>query len=235
MKTGDLIELSVNKSKYGLLKRDVGEIRNISFESEVINATFASKDGKGTLDVILEFHEFEIYEESEYSKEEQNVMHKFLMEKLEEIFNNLDNFKIKDHVDEKGIDSLIQQSAKYAATSGAIFGAMGPISLLGLPVDIINNITQQFRVTLGVIYDKTGKYVVSFNSFIRIVAISLGIEVGATVGKIVLIQISKQILLRIGAGGIGRLIPVFGAAIGGGVNYGFIISIGKSLKEMRFE
>ena len=101
---------------------------------------------------------------------------------------NIDNYKVKGLVDEKGIDALIKQSAQYAATSGAIMGALGPIALLGLPVDIINNITQQFRVTLGVIYDKTGKFKPDFNSFMRIVAISLGIEAGATITKMVLIQ-----------------------------------------------
>jgi hypothetical protein len=149
---------------------------------------------------------------------------------FEFIHRNLDSFKIKQKVDEMGIHSYVNHCARLAAATGAAAGAGGGITLaLGIPADIANTVTQQFRVTLGVIYHRTGRYRVRFDEFMKIVALSIGIEVGVKGLEFVVIKIAQELLKRLTAGTVGRLIPVLGAVIGGGLNYAFIKTIGQAL------
>src|ERR1700722_11710260 len=79
------------------------------------------------------------------------------------VFARVDRAAVKKGVDEMGLNGFIKHCARLAATTGVISG-MGGIATLavGLPADVINNLTQQFRVTLAVIYAKTGDYEISF-------------------------------------------------------------------------
>lgn len=132
-----------------------------------------------------------------------------------------------------GLDGFIQHCARLSAGTGAITGMGGPASLfVGLPVDVINNITQQFRVTLAVIYDRRGTYEVSFEEFMSIVAVSLGIEAGLVMTRTLLEKTAERLLVRMGAKVGGRLIPLAGAFIGATTNYLFIKSIGASVKAL---
>jgi hypothetical protein len=156
------------------------------------------------------------------------------MRTLEFAHKNLDELKIKERVDEKGIDSYISYCAGLAATTGAVAGVGGPVTLaLGIPADMANTIAQQFRVTLAVIYHRTGKYSLSFEEFIKIVAVSLGVEIGAQgalfganyIAKKVAAELAKRLTARTA----GRIIPLVGGVVGGGINYAFIKGLGKTL------
>lgn len=132
-----------------------------------------------------------------------------------------------------GIDAFIEHCARLAAGTGAITGLGGTFTMLiGIPFDMLNNLTQQFRITLGIIYSRRGTYQIGFDEFMSIVAVSLGVEAGMLVTRTVLENIAEKLLLRMGAKAGGRLIPLVGAIIGGTTNYLFIKGIGKSVKAL---
>jgi hypothetical protein len=95
---------------------------------------------------------------------------------------------------------------------------------------MLNNLTQQFRVTIAVIYSRTGEYEVSFDDFMSIVAVSIGVEAGVMITKSVLTRVAERLLLRMSAETAARVVPFLGAAIGGATNYLFIKGIGASVK-----
>ncbi|MBL1083506.1 hypothetical protein JK359_16250 [Streptomyces actinomycinicus] len=149
---------------------------------------------------------------------------------FEFIHQNLDGFKIKQQVDERGIEGYINHCARLAAATGAATGAGGGLTLaLGIPADMANTVTQQFKVTLAVIYHRTGRYAIGFREFMKIVGLSLGVEVGAKGLEYLVLKAAQEILKRLGAGVAGRMVPLFGAAIGAGLNYAFIRGIGATL------
>ncbi len=149
------------------------------------------------------------------------------------IYDSIDQYGIKKGVDEMGIDAYIKHCARIAASTGAITGLGGGISMIvGMPVDLFNNLTQQFRVTLGVIYHRRGTYSLRFEEFMAIVAVSLGVDAGMIVTRSLLEEVAERLLLRMGASAGGRLIPMIGAVVGGTVNYLFIKSVGASMKKL---
>ena len=156
-----------------------------------------------------------------------------LAESFKKVFESMDKVAVKKGVDEMGIDKYISHCALLAGATGAASGLAGGASLIiGLPVDIINNVVQQFRVTLGVIYHKKGVYKISFTDFMKIVGVSLGVEVGASLSKAVMIRIAIAILARLSGSTALRLLPLVGAVIGGTANYGFIKFIGVAVKKI---
>ena len=149
------------------------------------------------------------------------------------IYDRVDKAAVKKGVDEMGLNGFIKHCARLAAASGAISGVGGVATLVvGVPADMLNTMTQQFRVTLGIIYAKTGDYEVTFEDFMSIVAISIGVEAGVMITKSVLTRVAERLLLRLGEKAAARLVPVFGAAIGGATNYLFIKGIGGSVKRV---
>jgi hypothetical protein len=149
------------------------------------------------------------------------------------VFDSINQHGIKKGVDEMGIDAYIEHCARLAAGTGAITGFGGPITfIVGLPADMLNNLTQQFRVTLAVIYHRRGTYNIAFDEFISVVAISVGIEAGLLMTRSLLENLAERLLLRMGARAGGRLIPFVGALVGSATNYFFIKSIGKSVKRL---
>ena len=156
-----------------------------------------------------------------------------LADLLEKIYSGLNPEEIKRDVDDLGIDKFIRRCATYAALSGGANGFFGFTTMIvGLPADVINNVIQQFRVTLAIIYYKKGIYKMSFPDFMKIVGASLGVEMGATLTKGVLFIIAGQIVARMAASTAVKAIPFIGAGIGGGVNYAFISSIGAAVKAL---
>jgi len=159
-----------------------------------------------------------------------------IADNFRKLFDQLQNEHIKETVDEIGIDAFINRCSLYAGTSGAAAGFGGFATMVvGVPLDVINNVFQQFRVTLAVIYHKKGIYKPSFTEFMKIVGLSVGVEMGATVGKSVMIAIARQIIVRMTASSAGKAIPFFGAFIGGSVNYGFIKLIGAAVKQLNMD
>ncbi len=149
------------------------------------------------------------------------------------IFNSVNQYGVKKGVDELGLDAYIKHCARISASTGAITGVGGATSMiLGLPLDLFNSITQQFRVTLAVIYDRRGTYQISFEAFMSVVAISVGLEAGLIATRSFLENIAEKLLLRLGESAVGRLIPVVGAFVGGTANYLFIRGIGASMKKL---
>jgi hypothetical protein len=148
------------------------------------------------------------------------------------IYSHIDQLGIKKGVDELGINKFVNQCALLAAGSGAMAGAGGLATMLvGVPLDMINLVTQQFRVTLAVNYHKTGRYEIRFNDFFKIVASSLKVDAGVTVTKNIMEEVAEKLLLNLGSKTAERLVPVVGAVIGGSANYLFIKRVARQLRE----
>jgi hypothetical protein len=149
------------------------------------------------------------------------------------VFERVDRNGVKEGVDKMGLDGYIKHCAKLAAATGVVSGIGGFATLaVGLPADMLNNLTQQFRVTLAVIYAKTGSCELAFEDFMVIVAISIGVEAGAMITRSVLIRVAERLLIQMGEKTAARIIPLLGAAIGGTTNYFFIKGIGASVKRL---
>ncbi len=149
------------------------------------------------------------------------------------VFDRVDKAAVKRGVDKRGLNGFIKHCARQAAATGVMSGVGGVATMIvGVPADMVNNLTQQFRVTLGVIYAKTGDYEVSFEDFMAIVAISIGVEAGVMITKSVLTRIAERLLIRLSERMAARVLPIVGAAIGGTTNYLFIKGIGASLKRV---
>jgi len=152
---------------------------------------------------------------------------------FQKIFNQIDQLKIKKGVDELGIEKFVNQCALMAAGSGALTG-LGGVStmLLGIPVDMINLITQQFRITMAINYYYRGEQKIGFDEFIKVVATSLKVDASVTVTKNVLEEIAEKLMLNMGSKAAERLVPVVGAVIGGSANYLFIKRMAGRVTEM---
>lgn len=149
------------------------------------------------------------------------------------VFERLDKVAIKKGVDEMGLNGFIKHCARVAAMTGIISGFGGVATMIvGIPADMVNTLTQQFRVTLAVIYARTGDYEVSFEDFMAIVAISIGVEAGIMISRSALTRIAERLLVRMSERTAARVLPILGAAIGGTTNYLFIKGIGSSLKRV---
>ena len=152
---------------------------------------------------------------------------------FQQIFNHIDQLGIKKGVDQMGIDKFINQCALLAAGSGVITGAGGlSTMLIGVPLDMMNVITQQFRVTLAISYHQTGSYQLRFDDFFKVVAGSLKVDTGMAVSKNVMEQVAEKLMVNVGSRTAQRLVPVVGAVIGGSVNYLFIKKVAASIKEI---
>jgi hypothetical protein len=151
-----------------------------------------------------------------------------------QIFDHIDQLSIKKGVDKMGLDKFINQCAYLAAGSGAIAGSGGIITMVvGMPVDFVNLITQQFRVTMAIMYHTKGSYKISFDEFMKLVATSFKIEAGVAVTKTMMEGIAEKLLLAFGVRAAERLIPVVGAVIGGTANYLFVKRMAQQVKEMK--
>jgi hypothetical protein len=151
---------------------------------------------------------------------------------FKQIFNQIDQLGIKKGVDTMGVDKFTNQCAFLAAGSGVITGVGGiGTMLIGTPLDVINLITQQFRVTLAISYHNTGKYKISFEDFFKIVASSVKADTKLAISKNIMEEVAEKILMSLGSKATRRLVPVVGGLIGGTVNYLFIKGIAKDLRE----
>jgi hypothetical protein len=151
---------------------------------------------------------------------------------FQKIYEQIDQLGIKKGVDQLGINKFTTQCALLAAGSGAITGLGGITTMLvGVPLDIINLITQQFRVTMAIAYHRTGTYEIRFDDFFRIVASSFKVDAGMAVSKEMMEKVAERILLNVGSKAAERLVPVVGAVIGGTANYLFIKRIAGNLLE----
>jgi hypothetical protein len=153
---------------------------------------------------------------------------------FKQVFDHIDQFKIKKGVDKMGLDKFINQCAIMAAGTGAISGSGGVLTMVvGMPVDVVNLITQQFRVTMAIMYYNRGGYQMGFEEFMKLVAISFKVETGIALSKTMMEGIAEKIILNLGVRTAERLIPVVGAVIGGTANYLFIKRMAKSVKELQ--
>ncbi|EDM36214.1 hypothetical protein PBAL39_20064 [Pedobacter sp. BAL39] len=150
---------------------------------------------------------------------------------FQQIFKHIDQLGIKKGVDSMGIDRFINQCALMAAGSGVITGIGGlGTAVIGMPLDVINLITQQFRVTLAISYHTTGRYSIRFEDFFKIVASSVKADAKLAISKNIMEEVAEKILMGIGSRAARRLVPVVGAVIGGTVNYLFIKRVAEEVK-----
>jgi hypothetical protein len=158
---------------------------------------------------------------------------KLSREGFKQIFDHIDQLSVKKSVDKLGVEKFINQCAYLAAGSGAISGSGGLFTMIvGLPVDVANLITQQFRVTMGIMYYTRGHYKIGFEEFMHLVAASMKVEAGIAVTKTMMEAIAEKILMKLGARAAQRLVPVVGAVIGGTANYLFIKRMAERVKEL---
>ncbi|MFP5079766.1 hypothetical protein [Pedobacter sp. JCM 36344] len=149
---------------------------------------------------------------------------------FKQIFSRIDQLGIKKGVDKLGIDRFINQCAYMAAGSGLVTGLGGLSSLLiGVPLDIINLITQQFRVTLAISYHQTGSYKINFEDFFRIVASTVKADTKLALSKNIMEEVAEKLVLTLGSKTSQRLVPIVGGLVGGTVNYFFIKGVAKTL------
>ena len=155
---------------------------------------------------------------------------------FKQIFDRIDQLNIKKGVDKMGIDKFIEQCAYLAAGSGIISGTGGMITIVvGVPLDFVNLITQQFRVTMAIMYYNRGSYQIGFEEFMSFIATSLQVEAGVTLTKTMLERVAEKLLMILGTRTAERLIPVVGAVIGGTANYLFIKRMAASVKRLQSE
>ncbi|HXB09329.1 MAG TPA: hypothetical protein VNW04_19525 [Puia sp.] len=149
------------------------------------------------------------------------------------VFDSINQHGIQKGVDRMGLDGFIEHCARLAASTGAVTGMGGAVTMIvGIPADLFNSLAQQFRVTMGVIYARRGSYTVSFDELMSVVAVSLGLEAGLRLTREILERVAERLLIRMGAKAGGRLIPFVGAVVGGTTNYLFIKSVGVSVKKI---
>lgn len=152
---------------------------------------------------------------------------------FKQIFIHINQLNIKKGVDKMGLDKFIEQCACLAAGSGVISGSGGMFTLIaGIPFDFANLITQQFRITMAIMYYNRGSYEVDFDEFMSLVATSLKVEAGVALSKTVMEEVAEKSLMMLGARTAERLVPVVGAVIGGTTNYIFIKKMARSIKTM---
>jgi len=155
---------------------------------------------------------------------------------FEQIFDRIDQLNVKKGVDRLGIDKFIEQCAYLAAGSGIISGSGGMFTMIvGIPMDFINLITQQFRVTMAIMYHNRGSYQMDFDEFMQIVAASLKVEAGVALTKTMMESVAEKMLMVFGTRTAERLIPIVGAAIGGTTNYLFVKRMAMQIRKLQME
>ena len=153
---------------------------------------------------------------------------------FKQIFEHINQLNIKKGVDKMGLDKFIEQCAWLAAGTGVVSGSGGMFTLIaGIPFDFANLLTQQFRVTMAIMYHNRGTYQISFEEFMSLVATSLKVEAGVAISKTMMEGIAEKLLMMFGTRTAERLVPIVGGVIGGGTNYVFIKRMAKSVKEMQ--
>jgi len=151
---------------------------------------------------------------------------------LRYIFEKINQLQIKKGVDQLGLDAFIHQCAILAAGSGVVTGVGGAGSMLiGIPLDMINVITQQFRVTLAFRYSHTGDSKIRFEEFLTFLSEAIKSDTGVSVTKTAIEEVTQRLMVNMGAKTTKRLVPILGALIGGSANYLYIKRVADSLKK----
>ncbi|MBD1393689.1 hypothetical protein [Mucilaginibacter glaciei] len=95
-----------------------------------------------------------------------------------------------------------------------------------------NLISQQFRVTMAIMYYSKGTYKIGFDDFMGLVATSFKVEAGVAMSKTMMEGIAEKLLLAFGVRTAERLVPVVGAVIGGTANYMFVKRMAEKVKDL---
>jgi hypothetical protein len=104
---------------------------------------------------------------------------------------------------------------------------------IGIPFDILNLLTQQFRVSLAILYYNRGNYDITFEEFMAFLTTALQVDAGVAVTKAIMERSAEKMMVRMGSKTAGRLIPIVGALIGGSTNYLVIKRLADSLKRVQ--
>lgn len=234
IKKNDVVQVRRSISEHGLRQGDRGTVVRCHYGLDLYDVQFANGSDTSPREVAIDGEDLDVYVEGDHTEadQERKATEEFVMDQLQKVFEDINKYKVKEGVDRMGLNGFVKHCARLSAVTGAATGAFGPMSIIGLPIDIANVIVQQFRVTLAVMYDQTGEYRPAFEPFMKIVALSVGANVGVHISKEALKQISKQILARLAVGGAGRMVPFVGGAVVGAVNYSYIKAIAATLKKI---
>jgi hypothetical protein len=162
---------------------------------------------------------------------------------LKKAYASIDGFEIKSRVDELGIEEFIARCAKLGAGTGFAAGSAGAVTLAPfLVLDVANYLYQQVRITMGVIYHRTGRYRVGFDEMVVIMAVALGVRIAGvaalyaghalivSIGKEELVKlVIKQLMKRLPTSAASKVVPGIGGLIGAGFNYVSLQSYGQAL------
>lgn len=166
---------------------------------------------------------------------------------LRQGYQNVDGLEIKSRVDDLGIKAFIASCAKRSASTGfaAGFGG-GPTLAVLIGVDVANYLYQQIRVTLGVIYHRSGRYQASFEEVMTYMAVALGVRVAGAAAAYISIQagvaitnkvshqqltrlVIQHMLKQLPASATAKVIPGVGGVFGAGFNYVTLRGYGNAL------
>jgi hypothetical protein len=166
---------------------------------------------------------------------------------LKKAVSSIDNFEIKTRVDDDGIDEFIWRCAGLSASTGFTTGFGGGLSMAFLiGVDLSNYLYQQVRITMGVIYARTGNYDVEFEEVLACMAVALGVRAAGSVAVYGGIQAGKSIgtnlaeretvrlvagelVKRLPASTVSKCVPILGGLIGAGFNLATLVAYGKAV------
>jgi hypothetical protein len=165
---------------------------------------------------------------------------------LSKAFDSIDGGAVKAHVDEEGLDEFISNCAKLAAGTGFASGAAGPGSVIAFfGLDMANYFYQQIRITLAVIYARTGRYQIGFEEALVIMATALGAHftgvAAKTAGRTIVAKVGKKQVQQMAVKYAAKLLPAslatkilpgIGGVLGASFNYLLLQSYGRSLAKL---
>jgi hypothetical protein len=165
---------------------------------------------------------------------------------LRKAYTSIDSFEIKSRVDVFGLQDFIESCAVLGGGTGFAAGMAGPTSMAAfLLLDVGNCLYQELRITLAVIYHRTGRYQIGFDEALMIMAVGLGARLTSVAviyaGKALILNIGKdelvklvvkQILKRLPASAASKVLPGLGAVLGAGLNFGFLLAYGRTLARL---
>lgn len=159
---------------------------------------------------------------------------KLVQSMIEAVAARLDELKVREQVDAKGIDRVVEEAARAAALGGAAAGLGGaPGLVVGLPADTVNLLAQHLRVCCAVMYDRTGRLPGDPTELVRVAGLAVGVRLaGSLGGQVVAGRVSRALAERLSGRLLARAVPVAGAAVGAGLNYTHIRSVARTLQQV---
>src|ERR1700759_2395749 len=82
--------------------------------------------------------------DNHYEMAENRLTQRLALYGFRKIFDSINQHGIQKGIDRMGVDGFIEHCARLAASTGAITGMGGAVTLIvGIPADLFNNLAQQ--------------------------------------------------------------------------------------------